>query len=104
MICGQIERGPPSIDAKILLLMEIASDSANYVSPRTVDDGSGPQSSELSLHDWIHCSLIGLVRVGIVDTPRMAVVVLVAEVAAGLDGIPGSSIAWYGRKKPEDIE
>ena len=35
--------------------------SANYASPGLEDDGSGLQTSELSLHDSIHCSLIGCV-------------------------------------------
>ena len=78
--------------------------SANYVSPELVNDGSGLQSSELSLHDLIHCSLIGRVlELWILQEWRL-LSWCVAEVVADPDWIPGSSLAWHGMKKSEDIE
>ena len=55
-------RGSPSIDAKLCSSWDLPPiASANYVSPWLVNDGSGLQSSKLSLHGLIHCSLIGRV-------------------------------------------
>lgn len=79
-------RGSQSIDAKTLLLWNLPPKAgAKYVSPGLVNEGSGLQSSELSLYDLIHLSLIGR-GAGSVDTPRMAIVGLVCSWSSSRSG------------------
>ena len=90
MICVQIE------DRRRLMLKlssrwNLPPKGANYASPGL--EGSGLQSSELSLYDMIHLSLIGRVLEVWILLEWRLLPWFVAEVAPG----PGSrsSTAWY---------